>query len=157
MSFKFQTRVGGVDDAKAVSNFVSELAKHHIAVTLDHNGMDSLLVSMNVKATCDRICGDYHFILAEMEDKLVGVASISKPCHLYYLFVETGHQREGIGRELFKQAQKYVYRTTGSKSITVNSSLNSIEAYRSFGFTEVGDIGTTDGVRFQLMRWGSAT
>lgn len=156
MPLKFQTRIGGNDDAEAISDFVSKLAKKHVAVTLDQNGVDSLLISMNVKATRDRICGDYLYILAEEEDRLVGVATISKPSHLYYLFVETGHQREGIGRHLFRQAQEYVYRTTGSKSMTVNSSLNSIEAYRRYGFTKVGSIETKDGVRFQPMRWSDA-
>ena len=157
MSLKVQTRIGGNDDAEAISDFVSKLAKYHVAVTLDQNGVDSLQISMNVKATRDRICGDYHYILAEEEDRLVGVATISKPSHLYYLFVETDHQREGVGRHLFRQAQEYVYRTTGSRSMTVNSSLNSIEAYRRFGFTKVGNIKTKDGVRFQPMMWGNAT
>ena len=157
MSLKVQTRIGGNDDAEAISDFVSKLAKHHVAVTLDQNGVDSLLISMNVNATRDRICGDYHYILAEEEDRLVGVATISKPSHLYYLFVETDRQREGVGRHLFLQAQEYVYRTTGSRSMTVNSSLNSIEAYRRFGFTKVGSIETKHDVRFQPMRWGNAT
>jgi GNAT superfamily N-acetyltransferase len=92
-----------------------------------------------------------------VENKLVGLASIRNPSHLYYLFVETEHQREGIGRQLFGHAQDFVYRTTGSYSMTVNSSLNSTEVYRCLGFTMVGDIETIDGVRFQPMRWGNAT
>jgi GNAT superfamily N-acetyltransferase len=157
MSLKIQTRIGKVDDAEAISDFVSKLAKHHVAVTLDQNGVDSLLTSMNVKATRNRICGDYHFILASEEDRLVGVATISNPSHLYYLFVETDDQRKGVGRHLFQQAQEYVYRTTGSRSMTVNSSLNAIEAYCRFGFKKVGNIETTDGVRYQPMRWRNAT
>lgn len=157
MLLKVQTRIAGVDDAEAISDFVSKLAKHHVAATLDQNGVDSLLISMNVKATRDRICGDYHYILAEEEERLVGVATISKPSHLYYLFVETNRQREGVGRYLFQQSQEYVYRTTGSRSMTVNSSLNAIEAYRHFGFTKIGNIEMKDGVRYQPMRWGNAT
>lgn len=49
MSLKVQTRIGKVDDAEAVSDFVLKLAKYHVALTLDQNGVDSLLTSMNVK------------------------------------------------------------------------------------------------------------
>jgi GNAT superfamily N-acetyltransferase len=157
MLSKVQTRIGAVNDAETISDFVSELAKRHIAVTLESGGIDSLLISMSTKATRVRICGDYHHILAEVESKLVGLATIRNPSHLYQLFVETNHQRKGLGRQLFGYAQDYVYRTTGSKLMTVNSSLNSMEMYRCLGFTIVGDVQTTDGVRYQPMRWGNAT
>jgi GNAT superfamily N-acetyltransferase len=157
MSLNIQNRIGGVNDAEAISDFISVLAKHHIAQTLEPNGIDSLLASMNTTATYDRLCDEYRFILAEVEDKLIGVATIRNPSHLYYLFVGTDHQRQGIGRQLLGHAQEYVYRTTGSNMLTVNSSLNSTEAYHRFGFTKVGDTETIDGVRFQPMRWGNAT
>jgi len=157
MSLKIQTRIGGVNDAEAISDFVSALAKHHIAQTLDDDGIDALLVSMSTTVTYDRICGEYRFILAEVEGKLIGVATIRNPSHLYYLFVGTDYQRQGIGRQLFGHAKEYVYRTTGSNLMTVNSSLNSTEAYRHFGFTKVGDTETIGGVRFQPMRRGNAT
>lgn len=63
MSLKIQTRIGGINDAEAISVFVSALAERHIALTLDHNGIDALLISMNAKAMRHRICGDFRFIL----------------------------------------------------------------------------------------------
>ena len=45
MLTKVQTRIGEVNDAETISGFVSELAKRHIAVTLESDGMESLLVS----------------------------------------------------------------------------------------------------------------
>ena len=150
-----QTRIGGVNDAGAISDFISALTKRHISPTLDQDGIDGLLASMNVEATRDRLCGDFHFILAFVNDKLVGLAVIRNPSHLYHLFVETDHQRQGIGRNLFAKAQNYVRNRTGSLSMTVNSSLNSIETYLRLGFTMAGDIETINGVRFQPMRWAN--
>ncbi len=79
------------------------------------------------------------------------VAAIKPPTHLYHLFVRTDQQRTGIGTKLLKIVDAWCVDSFGTPIVTVNSSLNAVEAYRRFGFNTDGPIIEIDGVRHQPM------
>ena len=63
------------------------------------------------------------------------------------LFVEPSMQKSGVGRKIFDE----LLRGVKESEVTVNSSLNSIGAYKQFGFTENGLANEVKGIKYQPM------
>ena len=86
-------RSATVEDAPAISALVTACAREHIASSLSDAGLSRLLSEMTTENQAKRIRNGYQFFVALESDKLVGTAAIRLPSHLYYLFVDTQHQR----------------------------------------------------------------
>ena len=140
-----------IADVSAVSSFVTEMAQRHIAPSLTVDGLTVLLGSMDIESTRQRISNGWLHIVDLSGGRLRGVIVVRPPTHLYHLFVDTQHQRSGIGRRLFDLADERTVRETRSPIRTVNASLNAIEIYRCLGFEISGPVVESDGVRFQPM------
>ena len=146
-----RVRAANLSDAPEVSRFVSDLTAAFLGPTQGPGGLENLLESMNVEATVTRLKEGYPHWLAFEEDVLIGLVSVKPPCHIYHLFVSSGRQRSGIGRLLLEEAFQFISQSSSGASITVNASLNAVEAYRRFGFTETSEVQDEGGVRFLPM------
>jgi ribosomal protein S18 acetylase RimI-like enzyme len=139
-------------EAEAISRFVSELAVTHIGSTLQVGGLENLLKSMDVDSTITRMTDGFPHWVAIEDGAIVGIAVVKPPSHIYYLFVRSDRQRSGIGRRLMNEALWFISDRCGRATVTVNSSLNGVGAYRRFGFRDAGDeVVDGAGVRFQPM------
>lgn len=150
-------RSATVEDAQAISALVTASAREHIASSLSEGGLSHLLSEMTTENQAKRIQNGYQFFVALESDTIVGTAAIRPPSHLYYLFVDTRHQRRGIGRHLWNHARDWIASSRNDESITVNSSLNAIKVYERLGFVIAGLPEENHGVRYQPMRWAKAT
>jgi len=150
-------RSATVEDAPAISALVTASVREHIASSLSDAGLSHLLSEMTTENQAKRIRNGYQFFVALESDTLVGTAAIRLPSHLYYLFVDTQHQRRGIGRQLWNHARDWIASSTNHGPITVNSSLNAITAYERLGFAIAGPPEENHGVRYQPMWWANAT
>ena len=157
MSLKLLIRSATVEDAPAISALVTASTREHIASSLSDSGLSHLLCEMTTENQAKRIRSGYQFFVALESDTLVGTAAIRLPSHLYYLFVDTQHQRRGIGRQLWNHARDWIASSPNHGPITVNSSLNAITAYERLGFAIAGPPEENHGVRYQPMRWANAT
>jgi GNAT superfamily N-acetyltransferase len=146
-------RSATVEDAPAISALVIASAREHIASSLSDAGLSRLLSEMTTENQAKRIRNGYQFFVALESGKLVGAAAIRLPSHLQLLFVDTQHQRRGIGRQLWNHARGWIASSTSHGPITVNSSLNAIAAYERFGFAIAGPPEENHGVRYQPMLW----
>jgi len=145
-------RLAEKSEAETISRFVSELAVTHIGSTCQVEGLENLLRSMDVDSTITRMTDGFPHWVALEGDAIVGIAVVKPPSHIYHLFVCSDRQRSGIGRRLMNEALSFISNRCGRATVTVNSSLNAMEAYRRFGFRNAGDE-VVDGseVRFQPM------
>jgi ribosomal protein S18 acetylase RimI-like enzyme len=147
-----ETRFAEKSEAEAISRFVSELTVTHIGSTLQVEGLEHLLRSMDVDSTLTRMTDGFPHWVALEGDAIVGIAVVKPPSHIYHLFVRSDRQRSGIGRRLINEALGFISDRSGKATVTVNSSLNAVDAYRRFGFQSVGDeVVDGAGVRFQPM------
>ncbi len=150
-------RSATIEDAAAISQLVTASAREHIAPTLSAAGLAHLLAEMEQESVAARIRHGYKFFVALESDALIGIAAVRPPAHLYYLFVDTRHQRKGIGRQLWNRTYDWITSSTGDEPITVNSSLNAVSVYERLGFAPAGPPEDLHGVRYQPMRWQNAT
>jgi GNAT superfamily N-acetyltransferase len=139
-------------EAEAISRFVSELAVTHIAPSLGAGGLENLVKNMDIKSTLTRMSDGFPHWVAIEDGVIVGVAVVKPPSHIYQLFVRSDRQQSGIGRRLMNEALWFISDRCGRATVTVNSSLNAVNAYRRFGFRDAGDeVVDAAGVRFQPM------
>lgn len=145
-------RFAEISEAETISRFVSELIVSHIGPTLPVEGLEHLLRDMDAKSTMRRMTDGFRYWVALEGDALVGVAAVKPPSHIYHLFVRADRQRSGIGRRLLNEALQFISDSCGRTTVTVNSSLNAVDAYRTFGFRDEGNkVFDASGVRFQPM------
>ena len=145
-------RLAEKSEAEAISRFVSELTETHIAPTLQVEGLENLLKSMDVNSTITRMTDGFPHWVALEDGAIVGVAVVKPPSHIHYLFVRSDRQQSGIGRRLMNEALRFISDRCGTATVTVNSSLNAVGAYRRFGFRDAGgEVVDGASVRFQPM------
>ena len=152
LGHKMKIRLAEKSEAEAISRFVAELAVTHIGSTLQVEGLENLLRSMDVDSTITRMTDGFPHWVALEGGAIVGIAVVKPPSHIYHLFVRSDRQRSGIGRRLMNEALWFISDRCGRATVTVNSSLNAVDAYRRFGFRNAGDeVLDGAGVRFQPM------
>ena len=94
----------------------------------------------------------YAYLIAELEGQMVGLVAMRDQKHLFHLFVAPAHQRIGIARALWERARQLSLRAAPITEFTVNSSLNAVPVYSSFGFVPAGAVMQVHGIAFLPMR-----
>lgn len=145
-------RPGTPDDAKAVANLI---ASFQSILTLEPSGAGSEQYLASVSASAERQYLEsprYAYLVAELEGQMAGFVAMRDNKHLFHLFVAEARQRTGIARALWEQARQLSLRTGPLAEFTVNSSLNAVPVYRSFGFVPAGAVMQVHGIAFLPMR-----
>ena len=133
-----------MEDAEAMSALVITLTQRWIAPDCTQGGVARLMDSMSPARTAQRLREGHRHVVAERDRRIVGVAALRLPSHLYHLFVADDAQRCGIARRLWNEV-----RTSAAPGtpITVNASLHAFDAYLRMGFEPAGPARLEDGVR----------
>src|ERR1700741_419036 len=97
-------RAGSPFDAEAVADriacFQSELTDEPSGA-----GAERYLASVSVQAEREYLASErYRYLLAYSGSQLAGFIAIRDGSHLFHLFVDLAHQRQGIARRLWEQA-----------------------------------------------------
>jgi len=138
------------DDADAISALVIALTKRWIAPDCDEEGTALLLGSMAAPQVARRLREGHRHVVAELDGRIVGVAALRLPSHLYHLFVAQDVQRRGVARALWDAVREAADPVA---PVTVNASLHALEAYRRLGFEPTGPQRHERGLRFVPMQW----
>jgi GNAT superfamily N-acetyltransferase len=145
-------RPGNPGDANAIASLI---ASFQPILTLEPSGVGAEQYLASVSEDAERQYLEsprYAYLVAELEGQMVGFAAVRDQTHLFHLFVAAAHQRIGIARALWEQARQLSLRGGPIAEFTVNSSLNAVPVYRSFGFVPTGAIMQAHGIAFLPMR-----
>lgn len=145
-------RPGTPADAKAVASLI---ASFQPSLTLDPSGAgaEQYLASVSEEAERQYLESPrYAYLVAERDGQVVGFVAMRDNKHLFHLFVDSANQRAGIARALWEQARQLCQRAGPVAEFTVNSSLNAVPVYRSFGFVPAGAVTQMHGIAFLPMR-----
>ena len=131
-----------------IARFQSELTDNPFGADADE-----FLASVSVEAEREYLRSErYWYLLAYSDSQLAGFIAIRDGSHLFHLFVERSHQRQGIARRLWEQALKKLCAPNSDGGFTVNSSLSAVPVYEAFGFTPAGSTQSMHGISFLPMR-----
>lgn len=144
-------RPGTPGDANAVASLI---ASFQPILTLEPSGAGAEQYLASVSEDAERGYLDsprYAYLVAELEGRMAGFIAMRDRRHLFHLFVAAARQRTGIARALWEQARQVSLRAGPIAEFTVNSSLNAVPVYCSFGFVPTGEVTQEHGIAFLPM------
>lgn len=145
-------RPGRVADAGPIAALIASF-QPELLVDPSGAGAEHFLASVSEEAERSYLDSPRHsFIIAEEGGIFAGFIAIRDMTHLFHLFVARPYQHRGLARRLWQEAREEAVSAGNPGAFTVNSSLNAIRVYASFGFEPVAAITTMHGVSFLPMR-----
>jgi GNAT superfamily N-acetyltransferase len=145
-------RAGSPADAEAIAGLIASFQSE---LTDDPSGAGAkeYLASVSVLAEREYLVSErYRYILAYSDSQLAGFIAIRDGSHLFHLFIDRAHQRQGIARRLWERALEELCAPNSEGGFTVNSSLSAVPVYQAFGFVPAGSIKSMHGISFLPMR-----
>ena len=145
-------RAGFPADAEAIAGLIASFQRE---LTDDPSGAgaEEYLASVSVQAEREYLASErYRYLLAYSDSQLSGFIAIRDGSHLFHLFVERSHQRQGIARRLWERALCELCLPDRDGGFTVNSSLSAVPVYEAFGFVPAGSTKSVHGISFLSMR-----
>jgi len=133
------------DDLAAISAICMAAFHEAVAPSLSAQGVATFTKVAAADAFAERLQGDNHMLVAEREDRIVGVIELKEGRHLAMLFVAPACQGQGIGHALL-QAVLPQLRTP---AMSVRASLNAVPTYQRYGFVIDGEVGEFNGLVYQ--------
>ncbi len=135
------------DDIPSVSQLIKRAFTESVAHTLTDDGINNFEAGVTPESIEERFLSGNTFVICKNKNTIVGVGEIRNKNHLNLLFVESSMQRKGVGRKLLINLVGGVEKN----EITVNSSLNAVNAYKKLGFKECGTKDEISGIKYQPM------
>ena len=145
-------RSGSPTDAEAIARLIASFQSE---LTDDPSGAgaEEYLASVSVEAERDYLVSErYWYLLAYSDSQLAGFIAVRDGSHLFHLFVERSHQRQGVARRLWERALHELCAHSCDGPFTVNSSLSAVPVYQAFGFVPAGSLQSVHGISFLPMR-----
>lgn len=91
-------------------------------------------------------------MVAETEDRIIGMIDIKENCHICLFFVDSSHQRKGVGRNLLNRVLAHCrVQNSELSEIDVHSSLFAVSIYEKLGFQQLKPEQVKNGIRFVEM------
>lgn len=138
------------EDSESISLLINGVA-HYFTLDPNGRGAERFLDSISTEAIRGYILSSsYHYIVAEINSKIAGVAALKEGAHLFHLFVAPPFQKKGLSRTLWnaiKDSSKLDY-----KEFTVNSTPYAVPVYEKFGFVVTGPRTEMNGIAFVPMK-----
>lgn len=136
-------------DESKVSAFISGVFNQFVAQGFSQEGIDEFMNYIQPDALVNHLKSDHFGIMASAGPKIIGVIVVRDYNHVALFFVDSEHQRKGIGRELFRRALEHCRRRDVKISqVTVNASPNSVNAYKELNFEPTDKEQCVNGIRF---------
>ena len=92
----------------------------------------------------------YH--VAEQDGQLLGFIAVRAQKHLFHMFVDKRHHRQGIARALWDVARQVALDAGNPGVFTVNSSNYALPAYRALGFVQTEPMLFKNGLYYNPMQ-----
>lgn len=129
-----------------------EVFNEFVAPHYSQEGVSEFLRYIDPDLMSKRVISDHFVLIAEMDDRLVGIIEVRDFNHISLLFVSREAQRKGIAKRLLNEALQICSRNNPNLShVSVHSSPNSIEAYEHLGFRLEGSEKLEHGIRYVPM------
>lgn len=92
----------------------------------------------------------YH--VAERDGRIVGFIAVRDQTHLFHMFVDKRHHRQGIARALWSVARQAAIEAGNRGVFTVNSSNYALPVYKALGFVQTESMQFKHGLYYNPMK-----
>jgi GNAT superfamily N-acetyltransferase len=139
-------------DESQVFTFIEGVFNKFVAPEFSKEGIEEFMKYIQPDALINHLKKNHFGILSLVGSKIIGVIMVCDYNHVALFFVDSQHQRRGIGRELFSKALEHCSRLdVNTSQITVNASPNSVNAYKNLNFEPTDKEQCINGIRFVPM------
>jgi GNAT superfamily N-acetyltransferase len=129
-----------IADAPAISELICRVAQETIFADGPEEGCRYFLAMNTPAAVAGKMSGHaYRYYVAELPDRIVGLAAILNNAHLYHLCIDTNVKGTGVGRRLLEHVRDECLRRGNPGRFTVDSTLDAIKFYERFDFVVAGE------------------
>lgn len=139
------------NEIDSVIQLIKESFDTQVSPWYTPEGVQEFYKYIDLNAFKGRQFKDHEVYAAYMNDSLVGVIEIRNNKHISMLFINNDFRGQGIGTTLIKYIVN-ILRVQDIRTITVNSSPNSVDFYRNMGFNCIEEEKTINGIRFIQMK-----
>lgn len=136
-------------DVAAVSAVCMASFTCSVADSLTEQGVSTFTKIAASEAFLERMNGDNVVLVAEVHGEIQGIIELKAGRHIAMLFINPGHQKQGIGKALLTAVLQHARVET----VTVKASLSSVPAYNKYGFKCSGKIAESAGLVYQPMEF----
>lgn len=135
-------------DLESVKRFISQVSEMDVLPNFNDQGKAEykLRVLPDVVMTLDT--ERFQTLKVIFAGEIVGFGALRDGNYLTHLFVSKSMQGQGVGKQLLST----LLNTTGTKEISLRSSINAVGFYESYGFEATGNEAEFNGIRFIPMR-----
>ena len=136
-----------------VCRLAVEVFSEFVAPLYTQEGVSEFLRYIDPDLMSKRAKSNHFVLMAESDNRLVGIIEVRDFNHISLLFVLREAQRKGIAKQLLNEALNTCAQHKPNLSyLSVHSSPNSVEAYEHIGFRSEGREGLDRGIRYILMK-----
>ncbi|SEU19498.1 GNAT family N-acetyltransferase [Paenibacillus sp. NFR01] len=146
-------RTPGITELAPILQLVHESFDEQIAPWYTPEGIQQFYKFIDARAVQERFGKDHQMFVAYCDGRLAGMIEVRNVQHISMLFIHNDFRGAGIGTSLLRHAAGYLEQL-GAKTVTVNSSPNSVGFYRGNGFIPVQEEQAVHGIRFIPMELG---
>jgi predicted GNAT family N-acyltransferase len=135
-------------DLESVKRFISQVSEMDVLPNFNDQGKAEykLRVLPDVVMTLDT--ERFQTLKVIFAGEIIGFGALRDGNYLTHLFVSKSMQGQGVGKQLLST----LLNTTGTKEISLRSSINAVGFYESYGFEATGNEAEFNGIRFVPMR-----
>lgn len=137
------------DDAEVLSA-LAHLVAPYFTIHADGRDAELFFASITPIATLERIrSSQYRYWVAlDHNDTIVATIAIRDNSHVYHLFVNPDHHRQGYAKQLWLHLKEAAMAAGNPGEFTVNSSVFARAMYENFGFHATAEQQQTHGLAF---------
>ena len=136
-----------------ISKFIEKIFQESISSMYDEIGnleFKNYISSYKLKERCNEQ-ELYNFFILKNFSQTIGFMELRKFFHISLLFIHNNYQRQGYGKRLINRAVE-IANENNLYEITLNSSPNSLNAYKKIGFEQLSNEKMINGIRFYEMK-----
>ncbi|MFN8442879.1 MAG: GNAT family N-acetyltransferase [Caldilineaceae bacterium] len=139
-------------DAFTVGHLTTTVFCEAVITHFDAEGIADMLHYFSPENYVWRLHNGYFTLVAELNDKMVGMIEVRLDNHITLLFVDSTAQGRGIGRKLIELAiRESSARHPELREMTVHATPNAVGFYRTVGFQPLSGEHHERGMRFWPM------
>ncbi|MCP4346489.1 MAG: GNAT family N-acetyltransferase [Desulfobacterales bacterium] len=139
-------------NANQIHSFIAKVFNQFVAPNYSKGGIEEFMKYIQPNELVKHLETNHFGVKALCGSKIVGVIILRDNKHIALFFVDSQHQKKGIGKELFRNALSQCRHNDADVSrITVNASPNSVDAYKKLNFELTDKEQCVNGIRFVPM------
>lgn len=129
-----------------------ELAHEFIVKEASADDASNFVRENNADAMRAYIAAGMRYHVAERDGKIVGFIAVREQKHLFHMFVDKAHHRQGIAAALWSVARQAAIDAGSPGVFTVNASNYAVPVYQAMGFVPSAPMQCKNGLYYNPMQ-----